>query len=1095
LSALYIIENNLAGVLSESYGSCEQGLGSAGNAFYNSLWEQAAAQGITAVLSSGDGGSAGCDDFNNESVATGGLAVSGLASTPFNVSVGGTDFDEVNKWSTYWSAGNNATTGASVLGYIPEIPWNENCAQLGLTGCGSSAPNGSVNIVAGSGGQSTVYTKPKWQLGVAGMPNDNHRDQPDVSLFASPGFDGSGYIYCQGDQTISGAPTCDLTNAASAVLDFGIIGGTSASAPTFAGIMAIVNQYQAAHSGSARQGNANYVLYALAKTSGSSCTSSASEAAGCVFNDVVKGNSALTGALATISVPCQGGTPSCSMPLSTETGVLVDPSHTTTEAWTATAGYDMATGLGTINANNLATKWGSVSTVPTTTTLTLSPTTGITHGSAENVVVNVSVAAKSGTATGQVSLIATLPGPNGTSATQGLDDFTLANGKIVSATTNSLPGGTNTVSAHYAGDGVNAPSDSAPVTVSVGKESSKTFLVVPTYTWASGKLINGNANTVAYGSEVIIRTYITNASGVVSATGPPAPLCDVVNVVTCPTGTVTLTDNGNLLDQGTHGAGIYTLNNDGYTRNLASTLLAGTHQLAATYSGDNSYTGSSATDTVTVTPAPTTGQMLYYPSTVNLGNPFGMQFVVSTNVPGVAPTGQVTFMDGGSPLQLYSSGVNLTASPGVPPNSDSTLSAFVQGILTAAGAHTLTAQYSGDANYQPASSGPFNIQVLYPTNISQSESTNTITYGQSIAITVKVTSSGKSPAMAGQVIFNSVFAVQNQQTVAGVDANGNQTLTVTATTTPQGSEFISAFYSGDANYANSSTIGDFISVNIPDFSFSPNPGSITMAAGQPGTLQLNVSPASNVSSPVSLSCSGAPPGGYTCTVQPASVNLVTGASAPATLTVAPATGAAATPKIVKPKRAGIQWFPLERNTLWPASAISGLAALLTLLITPRRRYWRTSIGLGPVCLLFLAIGCSGGSGGGTGGGGGGGSGTTGPYSTTTTVSTGAAKIGSQSPVTFTAKVAGQGNPAGTVNFLLNGSYYGAVTLVGGMATLNTTVGLPGVYSLTAQYSGDTQNLSSTSAGVSQVVTGAEVLQITGQTGTLSHTVNVTVTLQ
>jgi hypothetical protein len=111
------------------------------------------------------------------------------------------------------------------------------------------------------------------------------------------------------------------------------------------------------------------------------------------------------------------------------------------------------------------------------------------------------------------------------------------------------------------------------------------------------------------------------------------------------------------------------------------------------------------------------------------------------------------------------------------------------------------------------------------------------------------------------------------------------------------------------------------------------------------------------------------------------------------------------------------------------------------------------------------------------------------------VSTGAAKIGSQSPVTFTAKVAGQGNPAGTVNFLLNGSYYGAVTLVGGMATLNTTVGLPGVYSLTAQYSGDTQNLSSTSAGVSQVVTGAEVLQITGQTGTLSHTVNVTVTLQ
>jgi subtilase family serine protease len=155
-----------------------------------------------------------------------------------------------------------------VLGYIPEIPWNQNCSQLGLNGCGASAPNGSVNIVAGGGGPSTVYTKPKWQLGVAGMPNDNHRDQPDVSLFASPGFDGSGYIYCQSDQTLSGVVSCDITNATNGELNFGIIGGTSASAPAFAGIMALVNQYQSAHSGSTRQGNTNYVLYGLAKMAG-----------------------------------------------------------------------------------------------------------------------------------------------------------------------------------------------------------------------------------------------------------------------------------------------------------------------------------------------------------------------------------------------------------------------------------------------------------------------------------------------------------------------------------------------------------------------------------------------------------------------------------------------------------------------------------------------------------------------------------------------------------------------------------------------------------------------------------------------------------
>jgi hypothetical protein len=87
---------------------------------------------------------------------------------------------------------NEHPTGASALGYIPEIPWNQSCAQIGLTGCGASAPQGSLNIVAGSGGPSSTYNKPTWQIGVTGMPNDSHRDLPDVSLFASSGFNGTG---------------------------------------------------------------------------------------------------------------------------------------------------------------------------------------------------------------------------------------------------------------------------------------------------------------------------------------------------------------------------------------------------------------------------------------------------------------------------------------------------------------------------------------------------------------------------------------------------------------------------------------------------------------------------------------------------------------------------------------------------------------------------------------------------------------------------------------------------------------------------------------------------------------------------------------
>jgi len=372
LSAVYTVDNNLAAVMSESFGECEQNLGAAGNQFYNALWEQAAAQGITVVLSSGDGGSAGCDNFNTQQTATQGLAVSGFASTPFNIAVGGTDFDQFNNWSQYWNTTNAPVTQASAKGYIPEIPWNDSCAQIGISGCGTSAPQGSLNIVAGSGGPSTIYAKPPWQSG-AGVPNDGKRDLPDLSLFASNGFTGSLYIICQADVVTPPNPTCSLNN-------FGFtyqgVGGTSASAPAFAGIMALVNQKEwTAASLAPRQGNANYVLYALANKSGATCPSSVTEASSCIFNDITKGNSALPTGLpgvGTNSVPCTGGTPNCSVSTAGSNGVLVSPSSSTTEAWTAAAGYDMATGLGSVNGQNLVNNWSLVSFSPSATTLTAS---------------------------------------------------------------------------------------------------------------------------------------------------------------------------------------------------------------------------------------------------------------------------------------------------------------------------------------------------------------------------------------------------------------------------------------------------------------------------------------------------------------------------------------------------------------------------------------------------------------------------------------------------------------------------------------------------------------------------------------------------
>jgi len=1081
LSALYIIEHNLADILSESYGECENNLGTAGNAFYNSLWEQAAAQGITVVISSGDGGSAGCDNFNSQTLATHGLAVSGFASTPFNVSVGGTDFNQVNVWSTYWNSGNDSVTGASAKSYIPEIPWSDNCAQLGLTGCNSSAPPGWLNIVAASGGPSAVYAKPKWQMGVNGVPNDNHRDQPDISLFASPGFNGSFYLFCQRD--LSGTPSCNLS---SPFYTFHAIGGTSASAPAFAGVMALVNQYAAAHGGSSRQGNPNPVLYALAKKTGSSCTSSASEAAGCIFHDVVAGNSYAAKqfgkSVGTNSVPCQGGTPNCSSAVASTNGVLVDPGHTTTEAWTAAAGYDMAAGLGSLNVNNLATNWGTVSTIGTTTTLSLNPTTGITHGTNENVLVTIGVTPKtgSGVPSGDVALIAKLAD----GSTLGLDQFTLTSGAASGIKTQSLPGGTYKVYAHYAGDGTNAPSDSPDVQVTVEKEASQAFIVVPSFD-SQGNLTSGNANSVVYGSNYIIRMYVENSSAAPSPTGPPAPTCETINVVACPTGTVTLTANGSPVDAGT-----YTLNNFGYTRDIAPHLTGGTYSLVAKYSGDNSYTSSaSATNTFMIVPAPTQTQMDYVPNRIVLGQTFQLEANVSSPLTGPVayPSGMVTFYDGSAPI------------PGpvqITPGGNAEIFADIYNVsFTSPGQHTITARYSGDANYAASNSAPATMTLLLATAMTQSETATTINYGQSINVTAVMTTNSKSPAITGQIFFGSSFSnFTNYVTTPGTDKNGNQTLTVTATTVPIMSEYIYAYYQGDSNYAASSTTGDFITVNIPDFSLSPASGvTLAVTAGQSGSAQITVSPLSQTPSMVNLSLTGMTANaiaGYTLSLSPLQVSL-NGSPATATLSLTP-TGAPPQSTIRRhSRRSGV--VPLTRKDWWSLGAVTGLVALVLLCLPGRERRYRFAFGLVSVCALCFVIGCGGGGGNGGNQGGGGSS----PTPTSIMLTTSSAKVDQNTPFTLTAKVTGQHPLTGTVEIDDYGAgVVGGLVVTNGQATgqFGGLLGV-GVHQLTATYIGDGENLPSTSPAISQAITGSFAIQIEGSTGGDNHFLSGAVAVQ
>jgi hypothetical protein len=1086
LSALYIVDNNLAGVMSESYGACESGLGTAENSFYNNLWQQASAQGITVAVSTGDSGSAGCDDPHTENLATNPAGVNGLASTPYNVAVGGTDFDEYNNWAAFWNTTNDAASGASAKGYIPEIPWNQSCAQLGATGCNiNTTPPGLQNIVAGGGGPSTQYTKPSWQVGVAGMPSDNHRNLPDISLLASPGFNGTGYLYCQGDV----ASPCVDSSGFNGSLTFGVIGGTSASAPSFAGIMALINQSQATAQVSApRQGNANYVLYELANKSGASCASATPVVAGCVFNDISKGSSALpTGGtgIGTIGVPCKGGVVGCSATLATQIGVLDDPINPGTMAWNAGVGYDMATGLGSLNVGNLITSWGTVASVPTTTTLTLSQTTGITHGS-ENVTTTISVKPQSGTAKGTVSLLAQ---PTAGS-TVSVGEFTLGANGSVSGTTTNLPGGAGyPVYAHYSGDGINAPSDSASVTVSVAPESSQTFIVIPSFDF-NGNLLNGNATTVTYGTRYILRMYVTDKNAQPSTTGPPSPTCYNENLLTCPTGTVTLADNGALVDTGGGGQGIYNLNSEGYTRDLVPSLTGGTHMLVATYSGDNSYQKStSASVPFTVTPAATQLTFTNNPSPM-VGSTTNLLVLGVPNVTtGAAATGTISVYDaatliaGPAPVAPVYTGQNLPAD----------FSATVQVTFSTSGDNSLTAKYSGDNDYGAATSGTLVVHELYPTSMVQTESSQVINYGQGVTVTATATSSSKNPPMTGTFSFQGYSTPIPGPVIPtlNTDANGNQVLTASVTTVPQGTELILASYSGDANYAPAQSSGT-VTVNIPDFTMTAS-GGISAALGQTGSATLTITPASSTPSTVTLSVPGSPVPGTTLTVNPSTVNLA-GAPVQVTLTLSAtgsATGASVKPQI---RKAGV--LGVTRASWWGVSFASAMGFFFLMGMPARKRRYRALLfSLGLICVATFELGCGGG-GGSSGGGGGGGA----PTPTSITITSSSGKITQGGSVTLTANIIATQAITGGVVFNQNGGPISSVIpVVNSQATFtltNTPGSGPGIFTYTASFSGDAKNQpSSTATGVTEEFEGSVTLQIQGATGALNHSTQIQLTLQ
>jgi subtilase family serine protease len=306
----YAVEQRIAPIVSASWGGCEFDMAPADVAFYGTIGDLASMAGVTVLVASGDSGAAGCDDGRSENAATLGLWVEFPASIPSVVAVGGSQFNfNSGNQSTYWTSSDAAKS------YIPEAVWD-----MG-------------ELAGGGGGYSKVFPRPYWQAGV--LPGSQWRGVPDISFSASPAI--APYIIATSWDSSdgSGYPTTQV--------GFTAIGGTSASTPSFAGILALLNQ--AVGAAVPGLGNINPQLYALYAS------------APAAFHDIVTGSN---------MVPCQTGTPDCPASGTGEIG------------YDATKGYDVASGLGSLDVNNLVTAWTSLT--PTSTKLSVTGGSGFDGG-------------------------------------------------------------------------------------------------------------------------------------------------------------------------------------------------------------------------------------------------------------------------------------------------------------------------------------------------------------------------------------------------------------------------------------------------------------------------------------------------------------------------------------------------------------------------------------------------------------------------------------------------------------------------------------------------------------------------------------------
>jgi subtilase family serine protease len=1138
ISAAYIVDNKIAPIMSLSFGECEQLIPQSELLFYNSLWQQASAEGISVLVSAGDNGASGCLNQDYNFATKLGFGVSGLASTPYDTAVGGTEFNDP-VLSTYWSPTIHADQ-SSALGYIPEFVWNESCntyAPSTLFNCYFEQSNFAA-AYAGSGGASTCsthgsyadlitglytctsgYPKPSWQSGT-GVPADGARDIPDVALAAAGGHDGFLVCYdgsCQYTVNLDGSFT---------ITDATLIGGTSASSPSMAGILALVEQKSGQY-----QGLANYKLYSLANNQTGNCNSSLqtdpTKASTCVFNDVTQGSNSLT---------CQGNLSGCTVSIP---GVTT---YKQLSGWSAGAGYDLATGLGSVNVANLVTAWANLTQTSTSTSLSLSATT-FTHGTPVTVTSTVMPSSGAGVPTGSLSIEAS----GNTSSVGPVVSNALTAGAYTGSVTN-LPGGTYAVTAQYGGDASYSGSTSSPVNVTVAPEPS-VMSVSTLILFANG--LGGPIYRYYTSSALNTNWYISLTMAGASGAGVP-------------TGTVTIT-------QGTTNVGTFTLDKTGAINVACGAYTScdfplGTYTFTATYSGDSSFSPSTKTFPFTITkgtaywsinasqqvvttgtPITATVYMAYDPAVVPTGTvslirtdtnavlgtgtinasgtavvyfnaPAGSydlditwpgdvnykagyfleSVVMTVTAPvGIATTAALTPSSTTSSLGKSTSfSVTVkpasTASNGAVPTGTVTVYSLQYGQIAAvgsivggnatffvpwpvAGPESVYAVYSGDANYAGSTTATATITVAQATpSLSITALAPYVAIGGRDSITALLTTTVSATAPTGTIQFydalNGAASVALGTPQALNTGNGGTLLATLAPALAAGTHVITAIYSGDANWTATTTTGSVKIVSqTPDFTLT-GPSTLTITAGQTANVALSTTSLLGFATPIAVSCSAPLPEGISCGT--ATITPGSNGSLPL-ISVAPGTVKLAvnTPRSARP---------------WQLPGAIVVAGIVVVFL-PRRRRIGALAALSLVASLAMCTisGCGGNTGAAAQ-----------PSVTSLSVTSANSKVASGTTVTFNAQVTGTTNITGTITFYDAGTVIGTGSLSSGIAQLTTSTLAVGTHAITASYSGDNNNQACKSSDVlNQTITGSFNLTVTATAGALTHTTVVPTTLQ